>query len=74
MMSEFRVIFVPSLECVGAPFVSRTVGTVQEAINIRDALANYTLLLHDQKLMHDYSNLAVVEKLMDGEWEELSSI
>lgn len=38
---------------------------------VKNAIADYTLLLHECSLMPDYSNMATIEQIIDGEWEEL---
>ena len=34
-------------------------------------VADYTLHLHDKKLMSDYSNFGWIEKLVDSDWVEV---
>ena len=36
-----------------------------------NAIADYTLMLHETSLMPDYSNYGYIEEWIDGEWLEI---
>jgi len=44
------------------------INCARAAIN---AIAEYTLFLHESRLMKDYSNAGWVEQFEDGEWIEI---
>lgn len=70
-MSDFRVLFTPAFENGIAHTFSIIAATEEEARSILNAIAGYTLYLHEASLMPDYSNFGCVEQFIDGEWEEL---
>ena len=68
---EYRFVFCPAIGVTQEPFYGNSVGSeelAQEQLNI---IAEYTLHLHKNNLMQDYSNLGYIE-LFDGEdWNEI---
>jgi len=44
------------------------IGHAETQMNI---IADYTLHLHEKKLMGDYSNFGWIEKLIGSEWHEI---
>lgn len=67
---NFRVNFIPAVERNFNSIKIRS-ATLEQAKQELVIIANYTLYLHDNGLMKDYSNYGYVEKLVDGEWEEV---
>lgn len=69
-MSEYKVLFIP---CMGKKFkFEAEFETHAEADIALTAIANYTLMLHESKLMPDYANMGAVLKLDDdGLWVEI---
>tara|TARA_R110000823_G_scaffold308605_1_gene432249 strand:+ start:1242 stop:1472 length:231 start_codon:yes stop_codon:yes gene_type:complete len=71
-MSElnYRVNFIPAVERTSNSIKIRS-ATLEQATQELNIIANYTLFLHDNGMMQDYSNVGWVEKLVDGVWEEV---
>ena len=71
-MSElnYRLNFVPAIE-VSSDSIKVRSATLEGARQELDIIANYTLFLHDNGMMRDYSNVGWIEKLVNGEWEEV---
>ncbi len=67
---NYRLNFIPAMEVSNRSIQVRSSSAEQsrQELNI---IANYTLFLHDNKMMNDYSNCGWIEKLVDGEWEEV---
>lgn len=70
-MSKFRVLFIPAIESGAKEHSTNEFDTLAEANAVKSAIADYTLFLHDNVLMPDYSNAGWVEQFVDGEWEEV---
>ena len=69
----FRVLFFPALEQGGEPFKQEFL-TLDQAKTAKDTIANYTLMLHEQSLMPDYSNMAIIEQCVNGEWVDVEEL
>ena len=71
-MSElnYRLNFIPAME-VSKDSIKVRSATLEQAKQELDIIASYTLYLHDKELMTDFSNVGWIEKLVDGEWEEV---
>jgi len=69
---SFRVAFFPCFDKSHVDGFFSTASSLNEAHAILNAIADYTLFLHEQKLMDDYSNFGGVDRLVDGEWEEVN--
>lgn len=71
-MSElnYRVMFIPAIERTKNSINIRA-ASLEQAKQGLDIIANYTLFLHNNGIMQDYSNAGWVEKLIDGVWEEV---
>jgi hypothetical protein len=67
----FQVKFYPSIEKNTEPFCSEHVNLF-EAFSVKNAISDYTLKLHSDGLMQDYSNCAEVCQFIDGEWTEIN--
>ena len=67
----FRVVFCPAFDFRVSDVFVVTTTSLDEARRMLNAVADYTLFLHDKKLMGDHSNFGGVEQLVDGEWEEV---
>lgn len=70
-MSNYRVLFVPAVEKSATESFAVPAESIQEARTILNAIADYTLHMHNKRLMQDYSNFGCVEQFIDGEWEEV---
>jgi len=69
-MTKFRFTFDPQFQGDAEPFVGDAVNSLEEAEGQMNLIANYTLLLHREALMHDYSNYGFLEKREpDGLWQ-----
>lgn len=68
---EYRVVFDPAFMEKPLDEFSQEYATHAEAETALDAIANYTLFLHEVKLMTDHSNAGWVEELINGEWIEI---
>jgi hypothetical protein len=64
---NFRVTFKPSLEA-NSPLFVRNYLSLAQAQSVLNALADYTLHLHENMLMQEDSNFGDVEQFIDGEW------
>ena len=69
-MSEYRVNFIPAIEASKESIKVESI-TLEQAKSNLDAMANLLLFLQDNGRMPDFSNAAWVERLVDGEWEEV---
>lgn len=70
MSNKFRLIFVPAVEKTHEGFHVEAVD-LAHAKELFDTIANYTLFLHDNDMMNDYSNTGWIEQLVDGEWTDV---
>ena len=69
---NYKVEFNPALEMLRAYIVfERGYPTHQEAEAALNAIADYTLLLHEQGLMPDYSNCGMVMEKRGDDWIEI---
>jgi len=67
----FRLTINPAIE-KGDNTFSCTYLTEEEVISAENYMANFLLFLQDElKVMPDYSNYFIKEKMVDGEWEEI---
>ena len=68
---DFKVIFIPQ---IGEDVLfGKECETKEEAELVLNAIADYTLLLHDCSLMLDYSNMGMVlQRTLDG-WQEIDA-
>lgn len=73
MSKSFRVIFFPSIEAGAEPFIQEVL-TLDQAKAALNAVANYTLHLHDTKLMPDHSNTGAIEQLVNGDWVNVEEL
>jgi hypothetical protein len=66
----YRVMFnVIGSKCHS--FISQTVGSKEEADNMLEAIAEYSLFLNETGLMYDYSNCASIQKYQNKEWSDI---
>jgi len=65
-----KISFIYALE-LGQDAYIQEFKTLGEAKSALEAIALYTLHLHDKKVMPDYSNVAFIEQYIGGEWEEV---
>lgn len=70
-MKDYKMEFVPVF---GREIVfSKEYDTHEEAELALESISLYTLMLHDKKLMLDYSNMGFVFKRdFDGDWIEVN--
>ena len=73
MAKPFRVVFFPSIEAGTEPFKQEFL-TLTQAQAAFEAVANYTLHLHDTNLMLDHSNTGAVEQYVDGVWVNIEEL
>ena len=68
---DFKVCFMPH---IGETFLfEKEYETRQEAEVVLNAIADYTLMLHDCSLMPDYSNIgSVLQRTSDG-WFDIDA-
>ena len=67
--NAFKVIFTPAITDE-AEFV-KEYNTMNDAFVALNAIADYTLLLHETSLMPDFSNMGAVYKNTPDEWVEI---
>ncbi len=70
-MSDYRTMFIPAIEKYTAGAFTIDADSVDDARKTLAAVANYTLYLHSNQLMHDFSNTGWIEQFIDGEWQEV---
>lgn len=68
---EYKVVFYPAFVSSKDAVFEREFPSKVEACAALEAIAAYTLHLHDVSLMPDYSNFGEVLELQDGEWVEI---
>ena len=66
---DYRIVFVP--EIPGSGRFMKEYETQEEAETALEAVALYTLALHDLSLMPDYSNYGMVQRKDGDEWVEI---
>jgi hypothetical protein len=70
MENNYKVVFIPKM---GEQKFEKVCQTIDEAEQILESIADYTLMLHEASLMPDYSNMGYVLKRIDGEWVEVDA-
>ena len=68
---NYRVLFVPAIELDAIHTYCEEFSDLTAAKAALNSIANYTLRLHELKVMRDYSNWGIVEVFEDGEWTEI---
>ena len=66
---NYMVEFIPAVGTVKG--FEKECETLKDAVLVLDGIANYTLFLHDNKVMHDYTNCGMIYKKVDDEWVEI---
>ena len=66
---DFKIIFMPAIVST-AEFVAEY-DTLNDAVTALNAIADYTLFLHETSLMPDYSNFGLIFKNTSDEWAEV---
>ena len=70
-MDEFRFTFLPVFPDDGInPYHGKPVRSYDLAKTMLDEVSRYTLHLHKEDLMHDFSNIGYIEQKVDGQWVE----
>jgi len=69
-MSKYRIDFIPAFEAGGWSYTEEF-NDLSVAKIVLNSIANYTLMLHEKELMHDYSNVVWIEIFEDGDWMEI---
>ena len=68
---NYRLTIYPAMELGNELYKIFTFETEGEMLTARDSMADLLLFLQDQaKVMHDYSNLFVLEQQLEGEWTD----
>jgi len=66
---DYKVGFIPA---VGWSIsFERECETLKDAVLVLEGIANYTLFLHRQKIMPDFTNCGMIYKKVGDEWIEL---
>jgi len=72
-MKDFKIVFMPNMDNIDELCEYITYAdTFDDAIQILNTIADYTLLLHECSLMPDYSNMGMLFKKVDKEWIEIN--
>ena len=66
---DYKCVFIPAINANEGEF-EQEYDTSQEAETALNAIANYTLFLHEVSLMPDYSNYGMVMRKDGDEWIE----
>ena len=71
---EYRFVFYPGIGVTQAiGFTGNAVSSIELAQGQLGIIADYTLHLHANNLMPDFSDMGVIEQKEDGgEWKEIS--
>ena len=68
---KFRFVFFSAIGASQIPFYGSSVSSQELAEGQLNIISNYTLHLHNENLMQDYSNFGYIEKFIDDDWEEI---
>jgi hypothetical protein len=70
---NYKCLFIPAINggMVEGALFEQEYATSEEAETALNAIANYTLFLHETKLMPDYSNYGMVMRKEGDEWVEI---
>ena len=68
---NYKVVFTPNIS--GPEAFEQEFETLAEANAALDAIANYTLMLHDLELMPDHSNMGMAMALDGDVWYEVEA-
>jgi hypothetical protein len=68
---NYQLRFTPALLSNDAEFVEEY-DSLLEAVTALNAIANYTLLLHEASLMPDHSNTGEIYKNSGDFWEQIN--
>ncbi len=68
---NYRGVFYPAISIEDPVSFTGEYETAKEACQVMNALATYTLLLHDSSLMADYSNMGSIQQWIDDEWVDV---
>ena len=72
---RYEVVFHPNINTQSSESYEVECESASEAKKVLDTISNYTLMLHDKKIMSDYSNLGYIERkssLVPDDWEEVN--
>lgn len=67
---DYKCVFIPAINGIEGVF-EQEYDTSEEAETALNAIANYTLFLHETSLMPDYSNIGMVMRKDGDEWIEI---
>lgn len=67
---DYKCVFIPVINGTGCEF-EQEYHTSEEAETALNAIANYTLFLHETRLMPDYSNVGMVMRKDGDDWIEI---
>ena len=66
----FRVNFMPAMDILDES-IKIEFATIEEAEQNLNSMAKLLLFMQENAMMNDFSNVAWLEGLIDGEWEEI---
>jgi hypothetical protein len=73
MILDYKCVFIPAIN--GGKFAEgvfeQEYSTSEEAEAALNAIANYTLFLHETSIMPDYSNCGMVMRREGDDWVEI---
>jgi hypothetical protein len=72
--ARYKIIFTPNLDTLQDAEFSREYAELHEAVTVLNAIADYTLMLHETALMPDYTNVGCIFMFEDGEWVEIDEV
>ena len=75
-MNKFKMVFIPSIDSSISDNTNHNEyvsyhKTLDEALLVLNTVSEYTLMLHDNSLMPDYSNVGMLFHNIDGEWVDI---
>lgn len=69
-MALYKIYFIYAVEKSGDSY-NEEFDNLEVAKAALNSIALYTLKLHDNNLMDDYSNCGFIEEFIDGEWQDV---
>lgn len=68
---KFKLTIYPAVDDKKRPYKIYKFETAAEMVAAQNTFAEILIFLQDEaRVMKDYSNMFVMEELIDGEWEE----
>ena len=72
-IEKYRVLFIPVLE-IGGWSYNEEFDELLVANAVLKSISLYTLMLHEKKVLEDFSNCGWIEALEDGKWYEVDEV